>query len=389
MLLLLYLIQVISLLNGDYQTAVDLLISRIYRNSRKGHGLSQGDKAETTKISMKVHVRHIAEINEESNVLRLQLFLEMVWYDANIGWKLEDYENVKVVTVQSPYLWMPQLRILNSVNDSLVSYGGGIPVKVWSAGYVYTSPEVMISIDCSMEASNYPTDEHECPILLAPTGKDTESVSLGISANPELNLYWPSSGKKEGKKLSVGQWETINVTQAEETYNLQEESWKGFAIGKNGTDIQVLKVTVRFRRRIPHFRHTVVLPAAVAATLNTVAMYPSGNFLLTLMLLFPNLLLQCVLTAYLLKDMPIATAEVPRITKFHLVSMTCTAVGIATTVVLLWIHESRRKRQSPVDQANSTNDTTWRSIFLKERRENIDCLFASQWLLFATFVIVQ
>ncbi|CDW57232.1 Neur chan LBD domain containing protein [Trichuris trichiura] len=301
MLRLLYLMQVISLLNGDYQTAVDLLISRIYRNSRKGHGMSQEDKAETTRISMKMHVRHIAEI---------------VWYDANIAWKLEDYENVKVVTVQSPYLWMPQLRILNSVNDSLISYGVAVPVKVWSAGYVYTSPEVMVSTDCSMEASSYPTDEHDCPILLAPTGKDTESVSLGTSANPELNLYWPSSGKKEGKKLSVGQWEIVNVTQKEETYNLREESWKDFAIGKDGTDVQVLKVTVRFRRRIPHFRYTVVLPAAVAATFNTVAMYPSSNFLLTLMVLFPNLLLQCVLTAYLLKDMPIATAEAPRISKY-------------------------------------------------------------------------
>uniref|UniRef100_A0A5S6PZQ4 Neur_chan_LBD domain-containing protein n=1 Tax=Trichuris muris TaxID=70415 RepID=A0A5S6PZQ4_TRIMR len=389
MLRLLYALQIISVLQCDYQTAMEMLVVHVVRNSRKIHDQFEGTTVEATKISMKVHIRHIAEISEENNAMRLRLLIEMLWYDANIGWKLEDYENIKTVSVPSRSMWVPQLRLLNSVSDSLVHYGGRTTVKAWNIGFLYFEPEVMVSIDCAMETAGYPTDEHECPILLAPTGKYTESVSLGPSANPKLNLYWPDMDKRDGRKQSIGQWEITGITQSEVTYDFKEKSWRDWAAGKNETDLQALKVTLRLKRRIPHFHYTAVLPAALASTFNTIAMYPGVNLSLALMLLFPNLLLQCVLTAYLLKDLPAAMAELPRITKFYLATIACTTTGIAVIVLLLWAHHLKRQRQTSTGEENGQTTRRPANVFLMERKESTDYIFACHWFLFATFVAVQ
>lgn len=98
-----------------------------------------------------------------NNILKARYMIAPYWIDVRLMWRPSDYNNVTRINLSRREIWIPNLIICNSVeetynknNDEEVTIYYDGTVEMWSLKYIETF--------CQVNAYAYPFDEHRCEI---------------------------------------------------------------------------------------------------------------------------------------------------------------------------------------------------------------------------------
>uniref|UniRef100_A0A914UJK7 Neurotransmitter-gated ion-channel ligand-binding domain-containing protein n=1 Tax=Plectus sambesii TaxID=2011161 RepID=A0A914UJK7_9BILA len=105
----------------------------------------------------------LIDVDEISQVLTTNLWLEMQWVDDKLKWEPEKWDNIKKLHVPSDQIWTPDILLYNNadgdphitiMSDALVYHTG---VIVWKPPAIYKS-------FCPIDIEYFPYDKQSCSL---------------------------------------------------------------------------------------------------------------------------------------------------------------------------------------------------------------------------------
>lgn len=82
-------------------------------------------------------LKQIISVEEKSQIMTTSSFIFLQWNDARLSWDPEDYNNIASILVQAKSLWLPDIFIPNSVDNSFLPITDSNMIRLYSTGEVY------------------------------------------------------------------------------------------------------------------------------------------------------------------------------------------------------------------------------------------------------------
>ncbi|GMT06286.1 hypothetical protein PENTCL1PPCAC_28460, partial [Pristionchus entomophagus] len=233
----------------------------------------------TVDVDLHLHVTHVA-FNQREQTMTVHGHMYMSWFDELLHWDPKDYDGATVTNVKKWQVWMPDVRVSNSINGIYsvhdISRNSHITVNTWSRdGKTYdmakveTYPTFSMKVGCLMDFSEYPYDEHVCAVRIF-TPKKMRQVKLNVYRNlaPTMFLSWTNETIEKQKSTS-GDF-TIYKTSNNISYYRFGEKDNGAPITGNGVakTWSIYNMFVFYKRHSASYFVTIALPLLSSTTIS-------------------------------------------------------------------------------------------------------------------------
>ncbi|XP_041365970.1 neuronal acetylcholine receptor subunit alpha-10-like [Gigantopelta aegis] len=172
----------------------NLIYTQVFTGYKKELRPVCGDDAPVeTKIG--IAVRQIMDLDEPKQVLTLNLWIRMNWFDCRLQWNPANFGGVDSLIVPNSKLWIPDITLYDNA-------GVGIPgIKDYhllftsTGNVIYNFPTVLNSL-CLMDVTYFPFDTQNCLLKFGSWAFHgfqvdvTNRSGTGDTANFMLNGEW-------------------------------------------------------------------------------------------------------------------------------------------------------------------------------------------------------
>ena len=119
----------------------------------------------------------------------LLLLLLKTWNDYNLKWDPAEYGNITSIRVTSSQIWIPDLILYNSADDSFDTTAK-VNAVLYSDGTVSYLPPGIFKSTCQIKIQDFPFDEQSCEVKFGSWTYDEDSVNLtNKSDQAQLDSY--------------------------------------------------------------------------------------------------------------------------------------------------------------------------------------------------------
>ncbi|XP_067659393.1 neuronal acetylcholine receptor subunit alpha-5-like [Haliotis asinina] len=134
-------------------------------------------EGEILTVSVNFNVLHLDDLDETKQALTSTAWFYFVWNLKGFEWNETKYQNISRVVVSEELLWLPDLKLYNSIDTFGHLSEDVFPTTVWSNGTVewYAAKKYVTS--CKMDVSYFPFDQQRCYFRL------TQWVSFSSEVN--------------------------------------------------------------------------------------------------------------------------------------------------------------------------------------------------------------
>lgn len=213
------------------------------------------NKETSLVVNVNLYVMALQNLDEQSQVLSTSAFFMIEWDDFMFTWNESTVNNVDRMTVRVKDLWVPDVFVVNSVNDMRVShFEENEYVNVLSSGHMTWYPSCELMTSCSVDISRYPFDVQICSIRIESWYHDGRDFTFK-PGNPGID--YSSSHFTEN-----GEWLITNMT----SYSYRYSHYVDNNIFYTGVEY---KITLA-RRSQYHFL-TTVFPFLILMFLNSIS----------------------------------------------------------------------------------------------------------------------
>lgn len=159
---------------------------RLFRDITQGYLKS----VEPDDIVLKVSLSIIcARLDKTNGGLTTNVWEQLSWADKRLAWDPKDYGNIEVIRLPSHHLWVPDLKLYNSLAP--VDIRDQTNVVVSSDGTVIWVPSVIYRTLCSRASTD---NELDCQIKVGSWTYDSDTVKLELTgAGVNLEFYQNST----------------------------------------------------------------------------------------------------------------------------------------------------------------------------------------------------
>ena len=142
------------------------------------------------EIDVYVQVKAINDINLNEEYMDASIIITMEWYDPQLSWKTGksstssgdgmNYTTISSIRADKNQVWVPEIEVLNRVNDFSPTDEKQRQLKIESSGKVVYSRAYRMRSMLSSSLNSYPYDTQFANIILSSADYSSEKVKLTV-----------------------------------------------------------------------------------------------------------------------------------------------------------------------------------------------------------------
>ncbi|GAB6022962.1 hypothetical protein CHUAL_007052 [Chamberlinius hualienensis] len=266
-------------------------------------------------VYLKLRIRRVEEIDENTGVLTTTGFFAAKWNDSRLVWDSSKYGHIQKIYVQKSYVWLPQLSIYNQAKQSEFYNQHSAQANVHQNGTVEILVATTILSTCAIDHKYYPFDKHSCTI-------DIGSWAMENKLNFK-RCNFESINKISDDKND--QWDL--VYQKDEVINRKFDCCPGF--------FPFYRVNLTLIRRVSYYRYILIISTVSSMFMVLLSFWmpitPNSNAKLILAQL--GTVDFFLLTLYLGYEIPVGSKSIPIIVLFCAMSFVTAAISVGLAVI--------------------------------------------------------
>uniref|UniRef100_A0AC34G3T8 Neurotransmitter-gated ion-channel ligand-binding domain-containing protein n=1 Tax=Panagrolaimus sp. ES5 TaxID=591445 RepID=A0AC34G3T8_9BILA len=218
----------------------------------------------------------------------------------------------------------------------------GVPATVISNGKVYSSGSFSFYVTCVFDFSDYPYDVQNCPIVIADWVYDLSKVNLSDPVPTQLTKpvirlsFDPDPLGNDDPKKHVAGWEVQDTWRKHCYWGPKGCLEADMPSGPLDTYWSLLEFGIQLKRHAPYYGLTIVLPA-LTTTIITLIVFLIDDYSMALSITMLNLLFQGFCSWSLLKQLPPANGNLPRIGQYFGYTLVLTAFSYAIHAIFQFL----------------------------------------------------
>ncbi|XP_076465665.1 neuronal acetylcholine receptor subunit alpha-10-like [Babylonia areolata] len=138
------------------------LLKHLFDNYQKAVRPMCG-KDEPIDVMVGFAVRQIIELDEPKQILYLNAWLRLKWYDCQLQWDGATYDNITKLVMPYDQVWAPDITLYDNAAGELPGLKE-YRVLVENDGTVSYNFPTVISVLCKIDVSYFPFDTQKCPL---------------------------------------------------------------------------------------------------------------------------------------------------------------------------------------------------------------------------------
>ncbi|KAI6225567.1 Neuronal acetylcholine receptor subunit alpha-10 [Aphelenchoides besseyi] len=280
----------------------------------------------TVTVKLGMTLTNIFDIDEKSQVLQLQVWLDQEWQDQLLVWDPADFDNITNLRIPCDLLWTPDLVNYNNADDFSTTYMRA-RAMVFHTGTVFWPPPVRLRSLCRISVTYFPFDDQLCSLKFGSWSYHGFQLDItNRSLNIDLSNY-----------VESGEFELIRVHQKRSVvkYSCCPEEYPD------------IRFYLHVRRKILYYLHNVIFPCSLLSVLTLFGFFlpPDSNekvgLFITILLSFS------VFVLAIAEKMPETSDSLPLIGLYLTSIMVITTCSICTTVLVLNFHHRGPLNEPP------------------------------------------
>jgi len=205
-------------------------------------------------INVSIYIMDLQGLDEKSQILTTSVFWQLTWRDEILKWNDTKYKDIKRMTLKVKDVWVPDLFIVNAVNDMHMSKPKDNDyVEVMFDGHIRWFPANHLITSCAVDLSAFPFDVQICSIKMESWYHDYNDFVLKSNV-PGIKI-------SEYHFVENGEWEIANLSSC--PYRFMDFDNASFYTG--------IEFFITLKRRPSYHLLTTVFPFLVLMFLNTLS----------------------------------------------------------------------------------------------------------------------
>ncbi|CAC5390581.1 CHRNA7 [Mytilus coruscus] len=145
---------------------------------------------------------NVQRFDESAHTLSSLVSWDIYWKDAHLSWNETEYNGVSSFHMKASTVWMPDISIINAVEDQWLDWEDDI-LQVWSSGDVMWIPIRKIDTICEVNVLAYPFDIQKCNIELEGWIHNIENIILKPEGKGYTYSYYKHNSAWELRSMST------------------------------------------------------------------------------------------------------------------------------------------------------------------------------------------
>ncbi|KAG8178949.1 hypothetical protein JTE90_027828 [Oedothorax gibbosus] len=294
------------------------------------------NESEPLLLSFGLTLQQIIDVEEKSQIITTNVWLNLQWVDVNLRWNASEYGGVKDLRIPPWRIWKPDVLMYNSADEKFDgTYHTNVVVRN-NGSCTYIPPGIFKST-CKIDITWFPFDDQRCKMKFGSWTYGGNQIDLQLShgTGGDLSTY-----------ITNGEWDLLEMpgTRNEIFYACCPDPY---------VDITFY---IHIRRRTLYYGFNLIIPCVLISSMALLGftLPPDSGEKLTL-----GVTILLSLTVFLLlvaETMPPTSDAVPLIGTYFACIMVMVAFSVVMTVVVLnYHHRSSDTHEMP---------TFVRSLFL-------------------------
>ncbi|KAK7501654.1 hypothetical protein BaRGS_00007085, partial [Batillaria attramentaria] len=144
---------------GENQTALLSFLFDKYEKSVRP--VCQQD--EPIQVEVGLAVRQIIELDEPKQILYLNAWIRLRWYDCQLRWNVGDFGNIGNLIMSYGKVWTPDITLYDNAEGEMPGLKD-YRVNIYSDGTVSYNFPTVIAVLCKIDVTYFPFDTQRCPL---------------------------------------------------------------------------------------------------------------------------------------------------------------------------------------------------------------------------------
>ncbi|GMR58021.1 hypothetical protein PMAYCL1PPCAC_28216, partial [Pristionchus mayeri] len=326
---------------GQGESSVQLKLEQsLLKGYNRKHRPVKSDST-ALAVTILISITHIEKVNEDEQTAVIHGTMFASWRDEYLTWKPSEYNGTTSIFLETWKIWQPALSLYNSARGNQWNlYMGGAPASVDSKGQVMSQGSFSFYVTCQFDFTNWPNDEHRCPIVIADWVYDLSRVNLSesisnVDMKPYMNLHYDPFDDREKKHIAG--WEIVTTTR-KHCYWGRKWCQDSVNVGPGSDDKyeyywSVLEFGVIIRRHAPYVIFTLVIPTILSSFLTLFSYWIEHDYFPLILLVF-NTIFQGLYGWDMVRQLPAGDGTMPDMIAFYGFNMSVTILSIVVHILL-------------------------------------------------------
>ncbi|XP_050401517.1 neuronal acetylcholine receptor subunit alpha-10 [Patella vulgata] len=142
-----------------------------------------------------IAVRQVIELNEPKQILTLNAWMRLAWFDCQLIWNVSEYGGIDNLVLPFQKIWTPDITLYDNAADELTGLKDYRPSVNSDGKVTYLFPTVIDSL-CRVDVTYFPFDTQKCPLTFgswAYTGSEVDiwnKSATGDISSFKVNTEW-------------------------------------------------------------------------------------------------------------------------------------------------------------------------------------------------------
>ncbi|XP_067667362.1 neuronal acetylcholine receptor subunit alpha-10-like [Haliotis asinina] len=185
----------VTCIHGNQTALMEKLFSNYTKDVRP---ICETDAPVELKIG--IAVRQIIELDEPNQILTVNAWIRLNWYDCQMVWNATEYGGISQLILPFAKVWTPDIALYDNAGDELVGLKDYRPTFYSDGSVTYNFPTVIQSL-CKVDVTYFPFDSQTCALRFG------SWAHHGLQINCTLR---DSSGDMSSFKVNT-EWDLVSV----------------------------------------------------------------------------------------------------------------------------------------------------------------------------------
>ncbi|XP_051919164.1 neuronal acetylcholine receptor subunit alpha-7-like isoform X2 [Hippocampus zosterae] len=273
------------------------------------------NESQILNVEVGIILKQIMDVDEKSQVLTTNIWLQMSWHDYKLKWDAAQYEGLDSLRIPGDLLWKPDILLYNSADQNFdPTFNSKIVVS--SSGKCLRIPPGIFKSTCRIDTRWFPFDIQKCDLKFGSWTYGGFSLDLSL-IEADISEYVPN-----------GEWDLVVVSgkKNDHIYECCTEPYPD------------VTYTIVMRRRTLFYVLNLLIPCILISILALFVFLLPADSGEKITLGITVLLSLIVFMLLLAEIMPATSDSAPLIVQYFVITMGIVALSVILTVVVLQVH---------------------------------------------------
>ncbi|XP_071092239.1 neuronal acetylcholine receptor subunit alpha-10-like [Haliotis cracherodii] len=152
------------------------------------------------EVKVGIAIRQIMELDEPSQILTLNAWIRLNWYDCGMTWNASEYGGISQLVLPYAKVWTPDITLYDNAGDEFIGLKDYRPTFTSDGAASYNFPTVIESL-CPVDVTYFPFDGQTCALRFGSWAFNGHQINITIG---------PKAGDMSDYKVNT-EWELLSL----------------------------------------------------------------------------------------------------------------------------------------------------------------------------------